>query len=85
MKENPYNRLKRIGGEFFLNKVKYRHKVEMWYYPKNRLDEGWNLGDLYERVSAAKQLGYDVILEADNKGLIVKYVKSIPDIPWEFR
>ena len=71
---NPYSTL--------LNRVqKFRSQViapvtkSMWQYPKNRLDEGWLLKDLWERTAAANQLGYDVKLVASDAGLEVKYVK----------
>lgn len=79
---NPYQRLKNVFRETW-NKVQYAHKVQMWNYPKNRLSEGWNLTDLYERVGAATQLGYDVILEHNSTGLTVFYRKKIPSRPFE--
>lgn len=51
----------------------------MWVYGKTQLP------DLYERVAAAKQLGYDVMLFAEQDGLHVKYVKEVEEAPWEFR
>lgn len=81
---NPYTRLKQVGQEFFA-KIKYRRKELMWTYPKDQLNEFWDLYSLNERVAAAKQLGYAVELKATNKGLEVWYVKQIPsNIPWEF-
>lgn len=79
---NPYTRLKeQCRAEF--SKVVYRKRVGMWSYPKHRLAEGWNLTDLWERVAAAKQLGFDVRLKATDAGLEVEYIQANPDsMPW---
>ena len=63
----------------------YRKKVGMWHYPKDKLSEGWTLTDVYERVAAAEQLGYDVVLKAPKKGLEVEYIEKIPSIPYRFK
>lgn len=81
---NPYTRLQQECSEW-ARKVKYRDRRVMFRYPKNSLNEKWSLSDLYERVAAAKQLGYSVELEAGNDGITVKYVKDIPEPPWEIR
>lgn len=65
--------------------VAYRHEVLMWRYPKARLTEGWTLNELYERVTAAEQLGYDVQLRADDDGLLVYYKKKVPDVPYNWK
>lgn len=83
-RKNPYQRLKEIGMEW-ANKIKYAHTKTMFYYPKSRLSEKWELRDLFERTAAAEQLGYEVVLEATDLGLEVKYRKKAPDVPWEFR
>lgn len=83
-RKNPYQRLKEICQKW-VNDVEYRHTKSMWQYPKNKLDDGWRLSGLWERTKAADQLGYDVILEAVDDGLRVKYVKKIPDTPFEIR
>jgi len=79
---NPYTRLLKTCKEW-ANKIKYRHTVNMWRYPKDNLSSGWDLKDLWERTKAAEQLGYDVILVAKDDGLSVNYVKKIPECPWE--
>jgi hypothetical protein len=81
---NPYTRLKEIGTEW-ANKIRFRDQRGMWFYPKKRLHEGWSLDDLYERVSAAEQLGYVVELKATEDGLEVVYLKELPPTPFEFR
>ena len=83
-RKNPYQYLLEQINEFCDN-LKYRHQVTMWKYPKNRLSEGWPLLELYERVKAAEQLGYDVQLIAQDDGLLIQYVKQIPHIPGEWR
>jgi hypothetical protein len=82
---NPYDRLL---GEIkeFCSKLKYPHTKLMWRYPKEKLDNQWTLSDLWQRTSAATQLGYDVVLTATDEGLLVEYKKKIPVIPyhWEY-
>ena len=77
---NPYERLKR---EFlrYVSAAMYRHTATMWHYPKDKLSDGWNLSDLYERTAAAEQVGYDVVLRAKEHGLVVCYVKKLPPEP----
>lgn len=81
---NPYTTLKNIGIEW-ADKIKYRHKVEMWHYTTKQLTDHYDLKQLWERVAAAGQLGYDVELEAKGDGLYVYYIKNMPTTPWEFR
>lgn len=76
----PYARLKEIVLRV-IGRVKYPHQVEMWIYPKDRLKENWSLAELYERVAAADQLGYDVFLCVGKDGLRVIYRKR-PDIEY---
>ena len=79
---NPYTRLKEIGQRF-ANKVHSPKRRTMWVYPKARIEEGWNLRDLRERVMAASQLGFEVLLEADDGDLHVIYQEKRPETPWE--
>lgn len=69
--------------ETWWQEVHLREKITitMWMYPKDKLNEGWSLHDLYERTKAAEQLGYDVQLVATDQGLSVCYKKKIPNIP----
>ncbi len=66
----------------FIQAVKYPHKVELWYYPHDEIDakKVWHMQFLQQRVMAADQLGYDVILESRDTGLHVFYRKRV-DIP----
>lgn len=75
--KTPYQRLAEDFEEY-RRKVKFPRTVGMWNYPKARLNENWTLGDLYERVKAADQLGYDVSLFAADEGLVVRYVAKRP-------
>jgi len=85
VRENPYNRLKRICSSW-ADKVQYPHTVFMWRYPKNKLSSTWSLTDLYERTQAAQDLGYQVIITADKSdGLNISYQKKAPERPWELR
>ncbi len=78
----PYNRLMASMRKAWI-KVKDPKRVTMWHYPKARLRDGWKLDDLWERVSAASSLGYDVCLTATEEGLWVHYVEKRPDSPSE--
>ncbi len=82
--KTPYQRLL-DDAQDFARKVKYRHTVKMWHYPKDDLGKAWALTELYQRTAAAEQLGYDVVLEAMTDGLVVRYVKQVPEAPWAFR
>lgn len=84
MRINPYSRLlKRVKDWCW--KVTHRKQIGMWSYPTESLDKGWKLNDLYERIKAADQLGYNVILKATDKGLEVYYREKAPDIPWDWK
>lgn len=83
--KNPYTRLVESARQFAFN-VKYRHRREMFRYPEATTQKGYRLDDLYQRVAAADQLGYDVELKCTEKGeLVVQYVKRIADAPYPFR
>lgn len=81
---NPYTRLL-SEVQKHLYSIMYRHRKTMWRYAKEQLNQTWRLNGLWERVAAAEQLGYDVVLEAKEDGLHVVYVKKIPDTPFEWR
>ena len=81
---NPYTTLQERFRDF-ANSCEYRKPKMMWIYPKARLGGDWSLKDLWDRVAAAEQLGFDVGLFATEEGLIVKYLKKLPDRPWEIR
>lgn len=76
-KPTPYQRL-RANVDEYVRKVSNPRRIGMWTYPKTRINEAWTLGDLYERVRAADQLGYDVQLIANDAGLLVQYVQKRP-------
>jgi len=65
---NPYQRLldKVVS---FCDSLKNRHLRIMFIYPKEELNTNWGILQLYERVVAADQLGYDVKLKATTEGL----------------
>ena len=79
---SPYTRLLESFREY-ASAVEFRHKKIMWFYPKASLGERWRLIDLNERVAAASQLGYDVVLRSTDEGLQVLYIKQIPQRPYE--
>jgi hypothetical protein len=80
---NPYSRLLAEIKKWAFE-ARHRHTVTMWYYPKDKLETGWTLKDLYERTAAAEQVGYDVVLRAAPTGLTVHYVKQLPPTPYEW-
>jgi hypothetical protein len=79
---NPYTALLKECQEW-ARAVVNRCRREMWFYPdaQNQGKE-WQIADTYQRVMAADQLGYDVMLEAKPDGLHVIYIKRIPSAPW---
>lgn len=72
----PYERLLRKARAFATDAL-YPMRRTMWFYPANRITEEWRLGDLAQRVRAADQLGWDVRLRWEDRGLVVEYVKRI--------
>jgi hypothetical protein len=85
MKEKPVTPYQRLMNQFsaWANECIMRGRISMWRYPKDKLSEtNWRLADLWERVAAADQLGYDVQLSAKDDGLHVEYVKKLPKRPW---
>ena len=82
---NPYQRLLSEIRQWFVDES-IRYSKIMWSYPKKDLpSSAWNLYGLYERTKAAEQLGYDVILQANDNGLTVIYKKKLPHIPFEWQ
>lgn len=69
----------------YVNAVRYRHQKMMFRYKKPDCDKTWRLDDLYQRVQAAEQLGYDVELRATNEYLEVWYIKKLPYLPSRFQ
>jgi hypothetical protein len=81
---NPYQRLLETFREYWRG-VEYAQRKTMWRYARDSLGKNWSLVDLDQRVAAAQQIGYDVILISDDEGLLVQYRKKHPDMPWEVR
>lgn len=81
---NPYSRLLEEIKDFCV-KIRLRNTVLMWYYPIDELNKAWNLDDLWQRTIAADQLGFEVHLVPTERGLEVKYVKKLPQIPFEWK
>ena len=80
---NPYQRLlDKIMS--FCDSLKNRHSKIMFTYPKDQLNTNWSMPQLYERVAAADQLGYDVKLKATTEGLEFWYEKRV-EIPIEWK
>ena len=80
---NPYTILREEGREW-MDKVLHRGKTLMWWFSLSNLPS--NLNTVYERTMAAQQLGYSVVVEANDQGLRFHYVKALPESkPWGFR
>jgi hypothetical protein len=77
MKTKPVTPWERLSRKYHraLAKAMYPRRVTMWVYPKDKLETGWSLTGLSERVRAADQLGYDVRLIWKDDGLTVQYVE----------
>lgn len=71
---NPYQDLIRQVNKWLVS-VFHPFERRMWFYPTAKLTEGWSLALLNERVIAADQLGYDVVLKHTSEGLEVWYRK----------
>jgi hypothetical protein len=83
---NPYTALmESIRSFIFQLKRQQEQLILMWTYPKKDLDGHWNLKDLYERVSAARQLKHEVLIKATDEGLEVWYRAPLPPIPCDWR
>lgn len=78
-KQTPYSRLLDEFREYY-NSIRYARMKTMWQYPKDKLSDTWTLSDLYERTAAAEQIGYEVVLEAAEDGLTVRYRKKPPTL-----
>lgn len=81
---NPYTALVERCRQYAFN-VKHRHRKTMFTYPKVSGDQtGYRLDDLYQRVAAADQLGYDVeLVTCANGDLQVQYVRRVEQVPYE--
>jgi hypothetical protein len=78
MGTNPYTLL-RDHFRRWASGVVYPERRTMWVYPKARLDANvWSLLAVWERTAAAKQVGFEVVLFADDDGLHLQYVKERP-------
>jgi len=75
--KNPYQNLLNKIRDFCFD-VEHPHRVLMWFYPKEKLNSSsWCVADLFERTEAARQLGYNVVLKAADRGLEVWYEKRV--------
>ncbi len=85
-KKNPYQHLLEEIQHFCVKLVNLQ-TLSMWQYPKGKLDQpgGWGLLGLWDRTAAASQLGYEVVLVAHEDGLLVKYRKRVPEVPFSWR
>lgn len=75
-KPTPYTRLFDQIKNFCLE-LRYPKEKILWTYPKARLNDGWGLTELHTRVSTAKHLGYEVIIESSDEGLVIKYREKV--------
>lgn len=81
MPVNPYERLKEQFRDF-ASECEYRRKIDMFVIDKTG---SYSFGDVYERILAADQLGYDVSMTAKDGKIYIKYIKKLPERPWVVR
>ena len=79
----PYQRLLDDIRDY-VGKIKYRHKRIMFVFKEVKKRQSYTLDDLYERVIAAEQLGYDAIIETRDGDVVVSYVKKLPDARYDW-
>lgn len=79
---NPYTRLLE-QFHAFAQKARAKKPVTMFVYKKADIDAelAWPLGDLRQRILAAKQLGREVEILEMNGDLVVQYVNRRPEYP----
>jgi len=82
---NPYTRLKEIGQRWMFNALNRRKFIMFTYKEKSIKEYGYDLYPVFERVKAAEQLGYQVIIETRGDELLIKYLEKLEPMPWEFR
>ncbi len=80
-RENPYCRLKRICQKW-AGEVEYRQKKLMFSWTLKK-GASYNIDDFHQRIIAAGQLGYEVVVKATDNGIDVHYKKEIPERPYE--
>jgi hypothetical protein len=78
-RKTPYQVLQEIGRDY-ANAVTYPRTRLMWRYTDKDF-----LPDLNQRIQAANQLGYEVVLEVKDGQIHVYYQKKRPERPFEFR
>jgi hypothetical protein len=85
MKEKRIMPYQRLENRFyaFIQAVRHPRTVALWHYLQEdiKAEQAWTMRNLQERVIAADQLGYDVILESRDTGLHVFYRKRV-EIPF---
>lgn len=70
----------------FTTKLRTLHTRSMLFYSAKEIEScSFNLRWLYQRSLAAEQLGYEVIMKADDEGLHASYRKKMPEVPMELR
>ena len=83
---NPYTSLKTRCAEWAASVLRPQTQ-EMFVYGAKDVVGGatWALSDLAQRVRAADQLGHDVMVTWEEKGLVMTYRKRPDDMSWEIR
>lgn len=82
-RKNPYTALLEEAKRGFF-KFQYPKRKSMFFFEKSKLKTGWTLDEVYQRVSAADTLGWEVILEAKDDGLHMTY-RERAEVPWTFK
>lgn len=79
-RENPYSRLKRIAMQYAAD-VNYRRTKSLMHV----VNLQGATADVRQRVIAADQLGWEVIVTHTEQGLQYSYREKPPTVPWELR
>lgn len=81
---SPYHRLLTIAKDFAYE-TKFRETITMFGGMKKDLNYTWD--QIYERMMAAEQLGYEVLIKPDSNVncFRIVYRKKVIEIPYELQ
>ena len=82
-RKNPYTTLLELFRSYVI-KIKNRKDIHSFYYgiDKVKEKERYLLDDLFYKIQAANELGYDTVLKATNLGIEVHFVGKLPEPPY---
>lgn len=76
MGDNPYSRLRRKFDSFY-DSVRNAPKTQAFFWKGDSLvpDRGYRLDQVFQRAIAAKSMGYEMVISAEESGMIIYYRK----------